>query len=145
MMKIIPASIQAESGIKSLLVDCGLPADDIKPSYLENFFVIQDSGQIVGSVGLEICGEFGLLRSLALSKPMRGAGLGTQLVEQIEDYACSKKVKSIYLLTTTADRFFLQLGYQTILRESAPAPVQETTEFQSICPASAICMYKKLK
>ena len=133
-----------ESGIKTLLVACGLPSDDISFLNLGNFFIIQDSDQIVGSVGLEICGEFGLLRSLALSEWLRGRGLGALLVEHIEELARSQKISPIYLLTTTADVFFSHLGYQTILRESAPAPVQETTEFQSICPASAICMYKDL-
>ena len=144
-MKIIPASVQTESGIKSLLGDCGLPSDDISASHLENFFVIQDSGQIVGSVGLERCGEFGLLRSLALSKSLRGQGIGTQLVEHIEEYAHSQKISTIYLLTTTADQFFTRIGYQTIAREKAPEPVKETTEFQSICPASAVCMCKQLQ
>ena len=107
--------------------------------------MIQDSGQIVGSVGLEICGEFGLLRSLALSESLRGQGIGEQLVGQIEEYARSKNISSIYLLTTTADQFFTHLGYQTVRRENAPAPVQDTTEFQSICPASAVCMCKQIK
>ena len=144
-MKIIPASVQAEPEIKSFLCDCGLPSDDISASHLENFFVIKDSGQIVGSIGLEKCGEFGLLRSLALSESLRGQGIGTQLVEHIEKYARSQRISSIYLLTTSADQFFTRLGYQTIGRENAPEPVQETTEFQSICPTSAICMCKQLQ
>lgn len=144
-MQIIPASVQEVSGIKALLGACELPSDDINSSYMENFFIIQDSGQIVGSVGLEICGEFGLVRSLALSKSLRGRGLGKQLVEHIERYARTQKIRSIYLLTTSADRFFTRLGYQTILRENAPMPVQETTEFQSICPTSAVCLFKELQ
>jgi amino-acid N-acetyltransferase len=143
-LKSIPAFTQTESGIKSLLEDCGLPSDDINASYLDNFFVIKDSGQIVGSVGLEICGEFGLLRSLALSESLRGQGIGAQLVGHIEKYAPSKNIRSIYLLTTTADQFFTHLEYQTIGRENAPEPVQETTEFQSICPACAVCMCKQI-
>jgi amino-acid N-acetyltransferase len=144
-MQIIPASVKDENDIKTLLGTCGLPSDDLRSSHLESFFVIQDSNQIVGSVGLEICGEFGLLRSLALSKSLRGRGKGTQLVEYIEEYARSQKIKSIYLLTTTADQFFIRLGYQTIMRENAPEPVQDTAEFRSICPDSAVCMFKKLK
>jgi amino-acid N-acetyltransferase len=144
-MKIIPASTQTGPSIKSLLRDCGLPSDDISATHLENFFVIKDSDQILGSVGIEICGEFGLLRSLALTESLRGQGIGTRLVKHIEEYAHSKKINSIYLLTTTADQFFTRIGYQTMARESAPKLVQETTEFQSICPASAICMCKQLQ
>ena len=144
-MKIIPASAQTEPSIKSLLRDCELPSDDIRATHLENFFVIKDSDQILGSVGLEICGEFGLLRSLALSESLRGQGIGTRLVKHIEEYARSQKINSVYLLTTTADQFFTRIGYQTIARENAPETVQETTEFQSICPASAVCMCKQLQ
>ena len=144
-MQIIPASVQEESGVKALLGACELPSDDINSSHMRNFFVFQDSGQIVGSVGLEICREFGMVRSLALSESLRGRGLGIQLVEHIEGYARSQKIRSIYLLTTSADRFFTRLGYQIIPRENAPEPVQETTEFQTICPTSAVCMFKELQ
>ena len=144
-MQIIPASAQDDSGIKALLGACELPSDDINSSHMGNFFILQDSGQTVGSVGLEICGEFGLVRSLGLLESWRGRGLGIQLVEHIEGYARSQKIRSIYLLTTSADRFFARLGYQTIPRENAPESVQKTTEFQSICPASAVCMFKELQ
>jgi amino-acid N-acetyltransferase len=66
------------------------------------------------------------------------------LVHYIEEYAISQRVRHLYLLTTTADLFFARTGYQVIPRESAPAPIQETAEFQSICPASAVCMVKDL-
>lgn len=143
-MQIIPATVQDETGIKGLLRTCELPSDDISAWHLADFFVIQDSGQIVGSVGLEVCDKFGLLRSLALRESLRGRGLGIQLVQHIEAYAHSQQIQSLYLLTTTADRFFTGIGYQTIPRESAPVPLQETAEFQRICPASAVCMVKEL-
>jgi len=128
--------------LKVLLKACDLPADDISTSLLKHFFVIKDNNQIVGSVGLEVYEEFGLLRSLALAETLRGQGLGIQLVEHIEAYATSQQITSLYLLTTTADRFFVRIGYQEIQRASAPITLQETAEFQSICPASAVCMCK---
>jgi len=143
-MKIIPAVSQDQADIQALLRDCELPYEDLSPEHLTHFFVIKDPYQLVGSVGLEMCGKFGLLRSLALAKAIRGQGLGLQLVEQIEAYARSQKITALYLLTTTADRFFAHLGYQETSRESAPAPLQETAEFQNICPASAVCMCKEL-
>ena len=143
-LQIIPATVQDESGVKSLLHICDLPSDDIKSSHMEHFFVIKDTRGIIGSVGLEMCGKFGLLRSLALAESLRGRGLGIQLVGHIEVYARSQQIPALYLLTTTADHFFARIGYQSISRGSVPAAVRETTEFQSTCPASAVCMYKKL-
>jgi len=144
-MQIIPATIQDESGIKTLLHTCDLPSDDLNSSHMEHFFVIKDARGIVGSVGLEVCGKFGLLRSLALTESLRGRGLGIQLVRHIEIYARSQQIPALYLLTTTADQFFARIGYLPISRASVPAPVGETTEFQSTCPASAVCMYKGLQ
>jgi amino-acid N-acetyltransferase len=143
-MKIIPAIPQDQNAIQALLRACKLPFDDLSAAHLEHFFVIKDQGQIVGSVGLEVRDEFGLLRSLALAETLRGRGLGLRLVEQIEAYARLRQLTAIYLLTTTADRFFAHLRYQEIPRETAPTPLQETAEFQSICPASAVCMCKEL-
>jgi amino-acid N-acetyltransferase len=143
-MQIIPAKAQDETRIKAFLSDCHLPSNDLSTAHLAHFFVTKEAGRIVGSVGLEVCGEFGLLRSLALSESLRGQGVGGQLVEHIEAYALSQQIEFLYLLTTTADRFFARIGYQTTPRESAPAALQITVEFQRICPDSGICMFKKL-
>ena len=143
-MKIIPASAQDQSAIKALLCRCKLPSEDISTSHLAHFLVIKDAGQVVGSVGIELCDDYGLLRSLAVQEAFRGHGLGVQLVDRIEKYARSYQTKAIYLLTTTADRFFAANRYKIIPRESAPAGIQETAEFKSICPTSAICMFKEL-
>lgn len=143
-MQIIPAAVQDLAALKVLLQACGLPFDDLNAEHLAHFFVIKDQGQIVGSVGLEVRGPFGLLRSLALGQSLRGRGLGLQLVKHIEEYARSRQITALYLLTTTADRFFTHLGYQEVPRGSAPAALQETAEFQNICPASAVCMRKEL-
>ena len=143
-MKIIPATAQDETALKALLCRCELPSDDISTSHLAHFFVVKDAGQVIGSVGMEICDEYGLLRSLAVMESFRGHGLGAQLVDQIEKYARTQQTKSFFLLTTTADRFFATKGYQVITRENTPAAIKETTEFKSICPASAVCMFKEL-
>jgi len=143
-MQITLAAPNDEAGLKALLQNCDLPFYDLTPAHLTHFLVIKDEDQVVGSIGLEVCGAFGLLRSLAVAESKRGQGLGHQLIEQIETYARSQKISALYLLTTTADQYFARQGYQVAPRESAPAPLQETTEFKSICPDSAVCMYRNL-
>ena len=61
-----------------------------------------------------------------------------------EDYAKSMEMDSLYLLTLTAEGFFKKCGYRPIARDSAPAEIQETTEFRNLCPASAVCMVRHL-
>ena len=74
----------------------------------------------------------------------RGRGVGSTLLAEAERYARLREVKEIYLLTTTAERFFARSGYERILRDAAPQAIRETQEFSSLCPASSALMRKRL-
>jgi amino-acid N-acetyltransferase len=111
---------------------------------LEHFFFVGSDGSPTGLVGLEIYGTDALLRSLVGDETARGKGLGSALVDHAEQYAASKSVRSIYLLTTTAEAFFKRLGYERIDRSRAPPSIKETHEFASLCPASSAFMVKTL-
>ena len=134
-----------ESRVKQLLAECQLPFEDITPSHLQHFLITRQETRFTGVIGLELLGTFALLRSLAVGEPFRGQGIASQLTKQAEDYARAHKIESLYLLTTTAESFFAKRGYQTMDRSRVPTAVQETAEFQSICPATAVCMVKTLK
>jgi hypothetical protein len=47
-------------------------------------------------------------------------------------------------LTIDAEKFFARLGYRTMARSDAPAAIQSTDEFSSLCPGSAVLMQKRL-
>ena len=128
----------------ALLQAQGLPVSDITDEHLEHFFFIGSAGSPTGLVGLEIYGTDALLRSLVVGDNARGKGLGSELVQHAEQYAASKSVRSIYLLTTTAEAFFKRLGYERIDRSQAPPSIQRTREFASLCPASSAFMVKCL-
>ncbi len=134
-----------EAGIKALLAVCDLPYEDITPAHLEHFWVLRDGPRLAGTVGLELFEDVGLLRSLAVLEEYRGQGIGAQLAETAETYARARGVQALYLLTTTVPDFFARRGYQRTDRDAAPAPLQDTAEFQSLCPDSAVCMVKKLE
>ena len=53
-------------------------------------------------------------------------------------------VEQLYLLTTDADRYFAALGFKRIERSEAPAQIQATTQFRSLCPKSAVCMARDI-
>jgi len=144
-MNLALASERDEPWIRQLLGLCGLPDEDITPEHLKHFWVYQDGFQIAGVVGIEIHGSVGLLRSLAVQEKSRKGGLGSQLVRKAEECAVSRNLKALYLLTLTAADFFAKRGYRKLERTAAPPEVQKTTEFQNLCPVSAICMVKFLK
>jgi amino-acid N-acetyltransferase len=111
---------------------------------LKHFFFVGSVGSPLGLVGLELYGTDALLRSLVVGENARGKGLGSTLVAHAEQYASTKGVRSLYLLTTTAEAFFKRLGYAQINRSQAPASIKETREFASLCPASSAFMMKAL-
>ena len=130
--------------VKQLLAACELPYEDIKPAHLQHFLVVRHQTNLVGVIGLELLGSFALLRSLAVQTDFRGQKIASQLTQQAEAYARAHKIKSLYLLTTTAEGFFTKQGYHTMDRNAVPVVVRETTEFRSICPSTAKCMVKYL-
>ena len=132
-----------EEAIRELLMDADLPAEDFA-RYLQHFLIARQDDTLVGVIGLEPYGKFGLLRSLVVPSPYRGQGLGRKLCERVFSYAREVGIKELYLLTTTAEKFFPKLGFDPIERENVPAPIQTTEEFSSICPSTAVCMIKKL-
>ena len=133
-----------EQIVKELIADCGLENDDINLEKLRHFIAARKKGDIVGVVGLEIVGSNALLRSLAVSKPHRNQGIAKNLCRAIENYARSRSISDLYLLTMTAEGFFARNDYLNTERGSAPVDVQATHEFKHMCPESAVCMTKKL-
>jgi len=133
-----------ESRVKALLADSGLPVSDLSPGHLEHFFGCGDARAPAGVVGLEIYGTVALLRSLAVAADRRGTGCGKALVAEAERHARSRGVRELYLLTTTAERFFERLGYRRTGRENAPEAIRGTQEFSGLCPSSSAFLVKEL-
>jgi amino-acid N-acetyltransferase len=134
-----------ESAVKKLLSESDLPIEDITAQHLQHFFGCGSDSELEGLVGLELYGEVALLRSLAVATAHRSAGLGSGLVAHAERIAKEHGITSLYLLTTTAEAFFLRRGYVRIPREEAPAAIKGTQEFSGICPVSSAFMVKHLE
>jgi amino-acid N-acetyltransferase len=143
-MKYLSATEDNGPEIRQLLTDSDLHHEDINKAQLKHFVLGWDGPKLVAVIGLEIKNHSALLRSLAVDADYRNRGIATRLIGEIEDYAKSMEVDTLYLLTMTAEAFFKKCGYRRIARDSAPAGIQETTEFRNLCPASAVCMAKNL-
>ena len=138
------ATEEDEAEIKKLLMDCDLLHDDITADKLKHFLLVWDGPKLVAAVGLELKDRSALLRSLAVAAEYRNRKIATRLVSSIEEYARSQNVDTLYLLTMTAEAFFKKRGYHGAARDDAPSGIQQTAEFQNLCPASAACMVKRL-
>ena len=127
-----------------LVGEAGLPIDDLDEADLSHFLGLGPRNRPVGVVGLELMGATALLRSLAVDAGARGAGSGTALVEAAEGHAMREGVEAVYLLTTTAERFFERLGYVRVARDKAPPEIRRTREFGELCSDTAVLMVKDL-
>jgi N-acetylglutamate synthase-like GNAT family acetyltransferase len=70
----------------------------------------------------------------------RGKGFGSALVRAAIDDATAQGVIRVWVLTTTAVEFLRRLGFHRVERSAAPPAITATTEFASLCPATAVCM-----
>lgn len=129
--------------VRTLLTANALPLEGLTPG-LEHFLVAHDRDVIVGAIGLELYPPLALLRSAVVTETYRKTGLGSHLVQSIEDLARFAGIQRLILLTTTAERFFHNRGYRKIGRDVVSGPVTASPEFSSACPSTAVCMEKQL-
>jgi amino-acid N-acetyltransferase len=132
------------AAVQSLLVLCHLPTDGIEV-LVHNCLVAQTKSEIVGMVALEQRDRAALFRSLAVAPDYRGRGLGQSLSAKIVSYARLLGVEQLYLLTTDAEHYFTPLGFTRTTRDEAPAAIRETSQFQHVCPSSAVCMFRDIR
>jgi N-acetylglutamate synthase-like GNAT family acetyltransferase/SAM-dependent methyltransferase len=138
-----PAKGEDLSEIQKLLAEVELPAD--VESHLPDFLVARHDGRVVGCIGMERNGSDALFRSLAVDPPYRGLVLGRRLYEALEEWARQRGVKRAYLLTNTIEPLAESWGFRRIDRDQVPSAIQETSEFQGGCCASAVPMWKDLR
>jgi amino-acid N-acetyltransferase len=130
--------------VQALLDANGLPSADVA-DHFAHFIVARDDEGFLGVAGMEVHGNTALLRSVCVAEAARGTGLGSRLCDEMERRAASRGIGELYLLTTTAQAFFGARHFDVIDRAEAPEAIRGTAEFRSLCPATAICMRKRLE
>jgi amino-acid N-acetyltransferase len=138
-----PAQPADLAGVLRLLERHGLPVDGA--SRMGNaLLVARLNGEIMGAAGLELYADGALLRSVVVDERLQGQGLGQRLTAAALALARRHRAPAVFLLTTTADGFFPRFGFERINRDEVPESVQQSVEFRSACPASAIVMRTSL-
>lgn len=136
---IVKAEVKDLDLIAELLKQNDLPYQDIKTAG-KDFFLAYDNSLFIGCVGLEKFVRIALLRSVVVKEEYRNKSYGKQICSSLVEYAKAQGIKELYLLTTIAKDFFEKIGFETIERNSTPDRIKNTTEFSSLCPASAVCL-----
>jgi len=142
-IEIIDAIPEDLESIEALLQETDLTTDGIS-DYFQNYLVLKSGHSLFGVCGLEIYGTDGLLRSLAITPKFQKKGLGSTILEVMLDKARLLNIHTMYLLTNTAEDFYLKHGFMTIYREETPESIQISQEFAHLCPISSKVMKKEL-
>ena len=129
--------------ILTLLKAAALPVAGIE-NHIETTLVARDSERLLGCAAVEVYGQAGLLRSVAVEAARRGEGLGERLTTAALELARRRGVRNIYLLTTTASHFFPRFGFTAIPRSELDPALARSEELRGACPASALAMHASL-
>ncbi|HVQ27115.1 MAG TPA: arsenic resistance N-acetyltransferase ArsN2 [Planctomycetota bacterium] len=142
MLRAEPARPHDLRGALELLGRSELTQQDVSEGWGHYFVVREDDGRVVGVAGLELHGDFGLLRSVAVDEDYRGQGLAAALIEAVLQRAQRVGLRSVYLLTTSARDYFARRGFADVGRDDAPAAIRESWEFKNGCPSTAAFMQR---
>lgn len=139
--RIRPARQSDRGAVEQLLAASKLPVEGVAQS-LDGFVVAETENGLAGVAGLERCADDALLRSVAVAEEWRGRGVGNALVTRLISNAEQDGLERLYLLTTTAERWFPAFGFTRITRDEVPEAIRATSEFRDICPSSAVVMVR---
>ncbi|MEQ8364924.1 MAG: arsenic resistance N-acetyltransferase ArsN2 [Cyclobacteriaceae bacterium] len=144
---MIPIDINTSEHLEAFtaqLKTAGLPYEDLSKE--EHVLIgYYENEQLIGTGGIEIYENYGLIRSVSISAPNRGKKLGSKIAYHLIDKAKEKDLTGLYLLTETAKDFFLKIGFEVVDRNAVVKPVQASSEFSHVCPVTATCMYLHLQ
>ena len=140
---IVRLDIEALPQLETLLQNSALPFEDCN-KHINSFAGVYANRLLIAVGGIECLEKSGLLRSLAVRAGYRGQGLAGLIVDYLHRDAIKKRIEALYLLTETAEGFFLKRGYSIISRDQLPAEVMQTKQYQLLCPASALALVCRL-
>ncbi|MHA2338895.1 MAG: GNAT family N-acetyltransferase, partial [Candidatus Hodarchaeales archaeon] len=98
----------------------------------------------IGTGGIEIYDEAGLIRSIAVNPKYQKKGLGRRIIEHLLKYAKEKSVNELFLLTDTVPKLYEKFGFDYIKREDVNSKIEQSEEFKGTCPYTADLMVKVL-
>lgn len=103
---------------------------------IEQFVVAELEGEIAGCGSLCRLGkDLVEIRSLAVTEPFKGQGIGSRLVERLTEEARSQHIPQIMALTYES-KFFKKLGFHIVSKDIFPEKVWRDCIF---CPKQNCC------
>ena len=116
--------------VRDLIVSEQMPAMELE-RWIDDFWLLEDSGVLAGCAGIENYGEGAVLRSVAVAPALRGTGWGVRLVNHSLDYARERGALRCYLFTMTAEGFFPRFGFARCTLEDFEPAVRECWQYRA--------------
>ncbi len=119
---VLPARATDMAEVRALDAALETHSVDLEDEDASHFFVLRNENGFVGCVALDVFGEDGILRALAVKKECRGVGYGWMLADAVIAEARHRGIRRIYLLTNTASDWFASKHGFRIVDLSTVAP-----------------------
>lgn len=115
MSEIYPSKNEDIPAIKILLKKSDLSTEDITSPAL-TFITAKRNEEIIGTAAIEVYDHSCVFRSFAVLPEFRNQGIGKPLYNSILELAVKSGFINLYLLTITAETYFLHNGRSKINR-----------------------------
>jgi radical SAM superfamily enzyme YgiQ (UPF0313 family)/N-acetylglutamate synthase-like GNAT family acetyltransferase/2-polyprenyl-3-methyl-5-hydroxy-6-metoxy-1,4-benzoquinol methylase len=131
-LKIIRAKPKDASLLGKLLQACNLSTTGLEDQ-IHHFYAAWSGGEMIGSIGLEIYGKYGIIRSTAVLPQYRKKGIGSKLAKKMIDFARTQGIGELYLKTEDEAAFFKHVGFSHILPEQIPTEIKDADMLAISC------------
>ncbi|MFC4802472.1 GNAT family N-acetyltransferase [Neobacillus sp. GCM10023253] len=120
--------------LKGFLTRANLGTDGLSEETIEWFLLLEDEqGELVGSLGMEVCEQFGLLRSLVVTAGQAEKEIFV-LFDQMVKLAKEKEMESLFLATNkgAALPLFELMGFEKIGRGELPVGFYQSEHIRHV-------------
>jgi amino-acid N-acetyltransferase len=94
--------------------------------YIEQFIIMEtEDKEIVGTVGLEVHGGYGLIRSLVMIRRITSEEILVRLLQEAIKMAKGQQVRAVYLLTKVTP-LFQTIGFYPVQFDRVPDEILAT-------------------
>ena len=126
-----------------MLSNFNLITQDI--DFINHYYIGLPSCQCYAAAGgLEFHFPYALVRSVVVLPRYQRRGYARIICNALSARAIRNNIEELYLLTESAQGFFEKVGFAAVDRSNVPAPIRNTGQFSSLCPADAVIMKKQL-
>jgi HAD superfamily hydrolase (TIGR01457 family) len=135
-----------QAAIAALLEEVGLRSEGLQDRIDGTILTghSPDGREIDATACLVMLGDCGLLRSVAVRKPLQGKGLGMLAASAALKGARAEGITQVSLFTETARAFFERLGFQKVDRSQLPEPIRTSPHATEECAETATAMVLEL-